>query len=217
MQLPTFKKASPQSCSSVCRKADGNNRFVFHVLLHDQKYQKSSKTFPLRYLPTISRLPKRKQYTPSCANISSEPSDYRQKQKCRLKCTGCLLDFALCHADTAGVPTLPKRAQHLGSVSVQTSCTPATPLYAGVEPTHTRICSILSCDVFARVVWIKLWGETDLTILLCPLPALTCHALLPATQSRMRKEFKRGKPSSFCPFRTFRTGEKYIVSYRTFA
>ena len=96
MQLPTFKKASPQSCSSVCRKADGNNRFVFHVLLHDQKYQKSSKTFPLRYLPTISRLPKRKQYTPSCANISSEPSDCRQRQERRLKCTGCLFDFALC-------------------------------------------------------------------------------------------------------------------------
>ena len=29
--------------------------FVFHVLLYDQKYQKSSKTFPLRYLPVSSR------------------------------------------------------------------------------------------------------------------------------------------------------------------
>ncbi len=137
---------------------------------------------------------------------------------CRLKCTGCLLDFALCHADTAGVPALPKRAQRLGSVSAQTSCTPATPLYAGVEPTHTRICSILSCDVFARVVSIKPWGETDLTFLLYSFTALTCHALLPATQSRMRKEFKRGIPSSFCPFRTFRTSEKYplpIVTFRT--
>ena len=115
-------------------------------------------------------------------------------------------------------PALPKRAQHLGSVSVQTSCTPATPLYAGVEPAHTRICSATSCDVFARVVSIKPWGETDLSFLLFPPPALTCHALLSAAQSRMRKEFKRGKPSSFCPFRTFRTGEKYlllIVTFRT--
>ena len=117
---------------------------------------------------------------------------------------------------TAGVPALPKRAQRLGSVSVQTSCTPATPLYAGVEPTHTRICSIRSCDVFARVVSIKLWGETEFIFLLRPPPALTCHAILPATQSRMRKEFKRGKPSSFCPFRTFRTGEKYFVLIVTF-
>ena len=117
---------------------------------------------------------------------------------------------------TAGVPALPKRARRLGSVSAQTSYTPATPLYAGVEPTHTRICSATSCDVFARVVSIKPWGETDLTLLLCPPPALTGHAICPATQSRMRKEFKRGIPSSFCPFRTFRTGEKYMVLIVTF-
>ena len=129
------------------------------VLLHDRKYQKSSKRFPLRNLPAISRfanihsaprlcrrtdfmharhffyakstlcfmyfcmtkstkshlrrslleislsvpaLPKCKHHIPSCANISSEPSDLGQRQKCRLKCTGCLLDFALCHADMAG-------------------------------------------------------------------------------------------------------------------
>ena len=97
-------------------------------------------------------LPKREQYIPSCANISSEPSDCGQRQKYRLKCMSCLLDFALCHADTAGVPALPKRAQRLGYTGAQTSCTPATPLYAGVEPAHTRICSDLSWDVFARVV-----------------------------------------------------------------
>ena len=123
---------------------------------------------------------------------------------------GSLLEISL------SFPALPKRAQRLGSVSVQTSCTPATPLYAGVEPAHTRICSILSCDVFARVVSIKPWGETEFCFLPYPPPALACHAVLPATQSRMRKEFKRGKPSSFCPFRTFRTGEKYMVLIVTF-
>ena len=46
-------------------------------------------------------------------------------QKYSFQCTGCLLDLALCHADAAGVPALPKRAQRLGSVSVQTPCTPA--------------------------------------------------------------------------------------------
>ena len=48
---------------------------------------------------SVPALPKREQYIPSCANISSKPSDYRQKQKCRFQCTGCLLDFAPCHAD----------------------------------------------------------------------------------------------------------------------
>ena len=51
--------------------------FMLRVLLCDQKYQKSSKTFPLRNFPILSHLP--------------------------------------------------KRAQRLGSVSAQTSCTPATP------------------------------------------------------------------------------------------
>ena len=110
---------------------------------------KSTKSHLRRSLLEISlsfpALLKREQYIPSCANISSEPSDRRQRQKCRFQCTGCLLDFALCHADTAG-------AHAFSSVSAQTSCTPATSLYAGVEPAHTRICSILSCDVFARVV-----------------------------------------------------------------
>ena len=123
----------------------------------------------------------------------------------------CLLDLALCHADIRqGFMPFPLSAQRLHA-------RPPLPLYAGVEPAHTRICSIRSCDVFARVVWRKPWGETDLTILLCLLPALTCHALLPATQSRMRKEFKRGIPSSFCPFRTFRTSEKYIVLFCYFS
>ena len=129
--------------------------------MHDQKYQKSSKRFPLRNLPVSSH----------SAEAGSAPRICQRT------------DFM--------------HARHF--------------FYAGVEPAHTRICSLLSCDVFARVVSIKPWGETDLTFLLCPPPARTCHALLSATQSRMRKEFKRGKPSSFCPFRTFRTGEKYFV------
>ena len=83
---------------------------------------KSTKSHLRRSLLEISlsvpALPKREQYIPSCANISSEPSDRRQRQKCRLKCTGCLLDFAPCHADTAG-------DHAFSSVSVQTSCTPA--------------------------------------------------------------------------------------------
>ena len=38
-----------------------------------------------------------------------------------------LLDISL------SLPALPKRAQRLGSISAQTSYTPATPLYAGVD------------------------------------------------------------------------------------
>ena len=61
---------------------------------------KSTKSHLRRSLLEISlsfpALPKREQYTPSRANISSESSDRRQRQKCRFHCTGCLLDLALC-------------------------------------------------------------------------------------------------------------------------
>ena len=118
-------------------------------------------------------------------------------------------------ARLCSVPCRCVREHAFSSVSAQTSCTPATHFYAGVEPAHTRICSVLSCDMFARVVSIKPWRKTDLSFLLYSFAILACHALLPATQSRMRKEFKRGIPSSFCPFRTFRTSEKYLTSYCT--
>ncbi len=148
-----FKRGIPSSFCPFRTFRTSEKHFMFHVLLHDQKYQKSSKTFPLRNLPVVPALLKREQYIPSRANISSEPSDCGQRQEYRLKCTDCLLAFALCHADIRqGFPPCQSAPGALSSVSVQTSCTPATPLYAGVEPAHTRICSATSCDVFARVV-----------------------------------------------------------------
>ena len=97
-------------------------------------------------------LPTRKHHIPSCANISSEPSAHRQRQKCRLKCTGCLLDFALCHADIRRGSCLAK-ARSAPRLCQRTDFMHARHFfYAGVEPAHTRICSATSCDVFARVV-----------------------------------------------------------------
>ena len=107
---------------------------------------------------------------------------------------------------------------------------PPLPLYAGVEPAHTRICSATSCDVFARVVWIKPWGETDLNFLLCPPPALACHARflrLSRVCGRSLKEerlplfvlfvlFGQAK-STWCFFVTFRTSEKYMVLFCYFS
>ena len=78
-----FKRGTPSSFCPFRTFRTSEKYLVLHVLLHDQKYQKSSKTFPLRYLPVVPALPKREQYIPSCANISSKPSDCRQRQKCR--------------------------------------------------------------------------------------------------------------------------------------
>ena len=57
----------------------------------------------------------------------------------------------------------------------------------------------------------KAMGRDRLDFFALPTARTRLPRTLPATQSRMRKEFKRGIPSSFCPFRTFRTGEKYFM------
>ena len=113
-------------------------------------------------------------------------------------------------------PTLPKRAQRLGCFSAQTSCTPATPLYAGVEPTHTRICSATSCDVFARVVSIKPCGRDRVYFFVLPtsrthLPRNNpCDSVAYAEGVQKRKAFlflsfsyfsdRRKVPFTYCYF-----------------
>ena len=48
--------------------------------------------------------------------------------------------------------------------------------YAGVQTMRARICSAFSCDMFARVVWLRLRRARDYRISLCYLPhALATH------------------------------------------
>ena len=95
------------------------------------------------------------------------------------------------------------------SISAQTQFTPACPvsatptafasrigqfppLYAGVQAMRARICSALSCAMFARVVWLKSWRIAKLPTFTLPFIAHTRHALLLATNSCTRKKiFKR--------------------------
>ena len=115
--------------SRVCRRSSKEESlplFVLFVLFGQAKstlffmyfcMTQSTKSHLRRSLLEISlsfpALPKCEQYIPSCANISSEPSDHRQRQTYRLKCTGCLLDFALCHADASGNMPFPLSAYRL--------------------------------------------------------------------------------------------------------
>ena len=55
--------------------------------------------------------------------------------------------------------------------------------FSGRAGLRARIYSASSCDMFARVVYVRLWGVQNCRLLLCHLPAHTCHALLPATNS----------------------------------
>ena len=49
-------------------------------------------------------------------------------------------------------------------------------LSAGVQTMRARICSVSSCDMFARVVWLRLRRARDSRLSLCHLPhALATH------------------------------------------
>ena len=63
---------------------------------------------------------------------------------------------------------------------------------AGVQTMRARICSAFSCDMFARVVWLKLRRVRHCCFPLCPLPhALATHYFLRLTRARGRR-FLRG-------------------------
>ena len=56
---------------------------------------------------------------------------------------------------------------------------------AGVQTMRARICSAFSCDVFARVVWLRLRRVRDYRISFCYLPhALATHYCLRITRAR---------------------------------
>ena len=66
-------------------------------------------------------------------------------------------------------------------------------LSAGVQTMRARICSAISCAMFARVVWLRLRGVRNYRFLLCPLPhALATHYFLRLTRARGRR-FLRGR------------------------
>ena len=60
-------------------------------------------------------------------------------------------------------------------------------LSAGVHTMRARICSAISCDMFARVVWLKPWGAAKPPIFALSFAARTRHAWL-ARLTRARGE-----------------------------
>ena len=79
------------------------------------------------------------------------------------------------------------------SVSVGIRPTPATHLYAGVQTMRARICSASSCDMFARVVWLKSWGAAKLPTFDLSFAARTRHARLVRLTRARGGSFLRGR------------------------
>ncbi len=151
--------------------------------MRDQKYQKSHKVVPaLCILPASSRFALCKQPSPSGANIASEPSRYSLAAATGSKRSSADSDLLLCHvrlrrtsrlkfgcasgcehSEMRFITVVP--SAHLPKPRCPVSATPThmlricvnprPPHYAGVQTMRARICSAFSCDMFARVVWLK--------------------------------------------------------------
>ncbi len=79
-------------------------------------------------------------------------------------------------------------------------------LSAGVQTMRARICSAFSCDMFARVVWLRLRRAAKLPTFDLSLAAHARHALLLATNSCTPHGGSEGgrRESSLLTFGTFR-------------
>ena len=97
------------------------------------------------------------------------------------------------HASRATFSHWRRLAKILAFVSACTGVTPAAPLYAGVQTMRARICLAFSCDMFARVVWLKSWGAAKPPIFALPRAARTCHAWLARLTRARGGCFLRGR------------------------
>ena len=69
---------------------------------------------------------------------------------------------------------------------------------------RARICSTISCDMFARVVWLRLRRVRDYRLSLCYLPhALATHYFLRLTRARRGGSEGGRRKSSLLTFGTF--------------
>ncbi len=96
------------------------------------------------------------------------------------------------YAQSPSIANIQSEKYILHSVGARAKFTPAAPLYAGVQTMRARICSAFSCDMFARVVWLRLRRARNYR--LTPLAPCRTHSprMARATNSCTRKKiFKR--------------------------
>ena len=96
------------------------------------------------------------------------------------------------HASRATFSRRRRLAKILAFVSSHTPFTPANALSAGVQTMRARICSAISCAMFARVVWLKPRRALNCRLYFCFIIARTCHAWLARLTRARGRRFLRG-------------------------
>ena len=129
------------------------------------------------------------QQTEKAKNICFIPSAHRLNPRCPVSATPSKGGFA-----NRSIPALRYKPKH-SQQKKQKICTPSRQrttstharlaLSAGVQTMRARICSAFSCDMFARVVQLKLRVARHCRFPLCPLPhTLATHYFLRLTRAR---------------------------------
>ncbi len=73
-------------------------------------------------------------------------------------------------------------------------CVNSRPAFiASVHTMRARICSAISCDMFARVVWLNPWGAAKPPIFALSFAAHTCHARLARLTRARGGRYVRGR------------------------
>ena len=90
-------------------------------------------------------------------------------------------------------------------------------LSAGVQAMRARICSAFSCDMFARVVWLRLRRAAKPPTFALPFTARTCHAWLARLTRARRQWFGRRTAqvllADFCYFWSYKSTIKEKLLY----
>ena len=166
---------------ACCRRKETKRNFSFIALFTDEKRGKSHlrglssllKNPPCRLAATgANTLPRPSRYSLTAATgskRSSADSDLllchvrlRRTSRFRFGCaSGCE------HREIGFILIVPLSHSHYS----RPPCT-----FSGRAGLRARICSAFSCDMFARVVWLRLWRVRNYRLSLCPLPhALATH------------------------------------------
>ena len=134
--------------------------------------------FPPRHAPSAMRLSP-SPFRQRTDQTHDAPSRRRRPRLLRKSVNSpCLGDADRVCSANRSIPHWRRLAKCPDFVSARTTATPAPLFSAGVQAMRARICSAFSCDMFARVVWLRLRRAQNRRLSLYPLShALATHGL----------------------------------------
>ena len=150
--------------------------------------------------------------TAFASQISQFPLSRRRRPRslCESVNSPCLGDADRVRFANRSIPRRRRLAKIPAFVSAGTRPTPAHLFLAGVQTMRARICSALSCAMFARVVWLRLRRAAKPPTFTISFAARTCHARLARLTRARGGCFLRGRKALLNDFWYFSSQKSTI-------